>query len=647
MIARLRRAWAGWRRLGPRAGAARTAVVIRRAVRGWLRRRRLRRRPLSVSPAELARALGGRSPVAALRGALEGLPSLAAFERGLGDLADDDRAALLAHADATLAHRFDLMGSGPTDLGERIDWQRDFKSGRSWPLDHISKVVYVYWDDDSDAAVPLKLSHLEHLPVLAIAFRLTGEHRYLEELGSQLDDWIESNPVEFGINWYITLDVAIRAANLVAALALVAEQAEDEPWLERGVASLLLHACHIRGHLEWFEIRGNHYLSNVAGVVVLATVFAESEEGREWISWGARELVAEMEHQVRADGVDHEMSITYHRLVVEIFLWATQAVDALRPGSFPDWYRERLDRMLEFARDYTRPDGLAPQIGDGVDYRFLPLAGHATDDARRHLHLFQLAGRPYRPAERSAAYHEGGFYVMRAGELYAIVRCGDAGLYGLGGHAHNDLLSFELAVGEQPLVIDPGTYVYAADPRTRNRFRSTAFHSTLRVGRAEQNQLSIDPLYRLPAATRAEELAWLDHGDRVVLEGVHHGFERLDPPAMHRRRLELDGPSATLTITDTVAGGSGRELEWTFPLAGGTARADGSRVEAELERGRLTIEADGVEFSVEDGWRSPSYGVREPVPFVRARKTADNGDDMTRFRLVCSSKVDLMSRSGR
>jgi heparinase II/III-like protein len=644
MTRRLRRAVAAWRRLGFRAGTARASEVVRARASGALRRRRLARRPLRVGAAELDAALGGRSPAAALRGALDALPSLATFERGLGDLTDEDRAAILRLADDALAHRFDLLGSGPTDLGERVDWQRDFKSGRSWPLDHISKMIYVYWDDDSDAAVPLKLSHLEHLPVLAIAYRLTGERRYLDGLGEQLDDWIEHNPVEFGINWLITLDVAIRAANLVAALALAAEDAEDEPWLRRGVESLLLHGRHIRRHLEWFEIRGNHYLSNVAGVVVLSTVFAESDEGREWLAWGARELVAEMEHQVRADGVDHEMTITYHRLVVEMFLWATAVVDALRPGSFPDWYRDRLDRMLDFVRDYTRPDGLAPQIGDGVDYRFLPLAGHATDDPRSHMRVFELAGRPYRTPEHSAAYREGGFYVMRAGDLYAIVRCGDAGLYGLGGHAHNDLLSFELALGDQPLVIDPGTFVYAADPQTRNLFRSTAFHSTLRVDGAEQNELSIDPLYRLPSATYGEELVWRDDGDRVVFEGLHHGFERLEPPAVHRRRLELDGAASTLTVVDTVTAATGFELDWSFPLAGGSVRAGDGWAEAEIGAARLRIEADGVEFAVEERWVSPSYGVRERTPFVRARRAADKGEDMTGFLLTCS-KVTLMRGS--
>ena len=38
-------------------------------------------------------------------------------------------------AQEALDHIVDLLGSGPTQLGERIDWQCDFKTGFTWPID--------------------------------------------------------------------------------------------------------------------------------------------------------------------------------------------------------------------------------------------------------------------------------------------------------------------------------------------------------------------------------------------------------------------------------------------------------------------------------------------------------------------------------
>ena len=634
----LRRGFATWRRLGPVRGTSVAARLFVERLRPPLRRARLRRRPLRASRGEAARALGGRSAVEALRApVLEALPTVAAFERELDALDGQDRADLLRRADEIVAHRFDLLGSRPTDLGDPIDWQRDFKSGRAWPLVHVSEMTISY-PDASDVKVPWELSRFQHLPLLAAAHRLTGEEGYLEEVGSQLEHWIRSNPVEFGANWACTMDVAIRAANWVATLALCAEAAAGRPWLERAVGSLLLHGRFVRGHLEWGEVRGNHYLSDVVGLLPVAALFCGGREGRRWARWATGELVTEMGHQVRADGCDHEASISYHRLVCELFLCGTQAADALCPGALPDWYRERLQRMLAFVADHTRPDGLAPQVGDADSGRFLPLGDYGRADPRSHLHLFRQAGRTPPRAGGHAAYADGGYWVMRGGDLFVLVRCGDVGLAGRGGHAHNDQLSFELALGAQPLVVDPGAYVYTADPAARNLFRSTGYHSTLRVGGAEQSELRSDYLFALEDRARAEPLEWSPGEDgRALFAGRHHGFAALDPPALHERRISFDGPAGVVEIEDVVESGGAHELEWTFPLAPGASVEAGPSVVASWDSARLEIEAEGMDFAVEDGWYSPEYGVRQQVPFVRARRQGRPGRDSSSFRLLASN----------
>ncbi len=531
----------------------------------------------------------------ALRGpVLAAMPAVARF----GEKPPHD---LIERADEICAHRFELLGSGPTELGAEIDWRRDFKSGRRWPLRHASLLRLAH-GDGSDVKVPWELSRFQHLPLLAATRRESD----LAEVGGQLESWIAQNPVERGPNWASTMDVAIRASNWVAALALCAERAGDERWFGHAVGSLLQHGRFIRSNLEWSKARGNHYLADVVGLLPVAALFSGSAEGRGWAEWATGELVSELEHQVRPDGTAHEASTAYQRLVTELFLRGTEAADALGPGRRPDWYRERLARMLGFGRDYTRPDGLAPQIGDADDGRFLPLADYGADP-RDHRHLFEQ----FEPATASAAYPDGGYYILRSGEAYAIVRCGDTGRHGRGGHGHNDQLSFELALGSQALVVDPGTYVYTADPAERNRFRSTAFHSTLRIDGLEQNELRTDDLFLMADRSRAETLA----SDATSFEGRHYGF----PGATHTRRLELRGDQ--LHVRDTVESATGHELEWTFPLAPG---ADD----------KIEVRAEGLDFGPEQGWYSSSYGVRVPTTFLRARRRSSPGNDVTEIVLT-------------
>jgi hypothetical protein len=48
----------------------------------------------------------------------------------------------------------------------------------------------------------------------------------------------------------------------------------------------------------------------------------------------------------------------------------------------------------------------------------------------------------------------------------------------------------------------------------------------------------------------------------------------------------------------------------------------------------LEIAGDGLEFRVDDGWRSPSYGRRISTPFIHARKRTQPGDDVTAITLA-------------
>jgi Heparinase II/III-like protein/Heparinase II/III N-terminus len=628
----LRTGFLTWRRLGPRRGTAAAVSLASGQLHGSARRNRLQIRPLRVGPGTLARALADADPARALRErALPALPTVATWERELDALDDGARTRLLERAEQILAHRFDLLGSGLTDLGGRIDWQRDFKSGQRWPDAHISLVPSVL-GGGSDIKVPWELARCQHLPLLSAAHRVSADPRFLEELGAQLSSFIAANPVEFGAPWSCTMDVAIRAANWLAALCVAMPAAAQAPWLQPALASLLLHCRFIRGHLEWGEVRGNHYLSDVVGLLIACAPFSAGAEGQAWARWATHELEREMAHQVRSDGCDHEASIPYHRLVSELFVCGTQAADALCPGILSNGYRERLERMLEFVSDYTRPDGLAPQIGDADDGRFLPLGGYGADP-RDHRHLYTQAGRRWREGRGHASYPDGGWYVMRHGGLWAIVRCGDVGLGGVGAHAHNDQLSFELAIGEQPLVVDPGSYLYTADPYARNEFRSTSAHSTLSIGGGEQNRLRSDYLFSLPEQTRARCLRFETDGPRALFEGEHEGFRALARAVRHRRELRFDGESGIVRIVDTVLGARGETLLWSFPLAPGEARTQALRALATFARGALVIEAEGATLEVESGWLAPSYGVRVAAPVVRARRIAQSDEDVTRFTL--------------
>ena len=127
---------------------------------------------------------------------------------------------IITEADEICNHIFDLLGSEKAKLGEEIDRYLDFKSGFRWNLKtyYLWTGKYVTLDDDSDEKVPWELSKCQHFVTLGKAYWFTGNEKYAKEFGIQIDNWIDQNLLELGVNWACMMDVAIRAINWIVAV---------------------------------------------------------------------------------------------------------------------------------------------------------------------------------------------------------------------------------------------------------------------------------------------------------------------------------------------------------------------------------------------------------------------------------------------
>ena len=119
-------------------------------------------------------------------------------------------ARVLQAAEAVLARRVDMLGSGPIQLGRPIDWLVDFKTGRRWEPAFHRSIEYANLDEPSDVKVPWELSRLQWAIPAGQAYLLTGEERYAVAVRELLDEWIAGNPYGLTVNWACTMDVALR-----------------------------------------------------------------------------------------------------------------------------------------------------------------------------------------------------------------------------------------------------------------------------------------------------------------------------------------------------------------------------------------------------------------------------------------------------
>ncbi|NAS88579.1 hypothetical protein C4E24_02400 [ANME-1 cluster archaeon AG-394-G21] len=315
---------------------------------------------------------------------------------------------IIKDADEICEHVFDLLGSGKTKLGKEIDWQNDFKTNIRWDEKecYIRNPKLENLNDRSDGKVPLELSRFQHFVTLGKAYRYTKNEKYANEFIEQIKDWMGKNPVKLGINWSITMDVAIRTVNWIWGYYFFC----DSPSLLKEFKlkffkSLFLHGRHILNNLEFGLVRGNHYLSDIAGLTYLGIFFQDTQEGQKWLGKGLNALKEEMEVQVYPDGVNCEGSISYHRLVTELFLSSTFL--CIKNGiTFPEWYMNRLEKMIEFVMCYTKPDGTAPQIGDNDDGRLHILSNYGNWNRLDHRYLLSVGAVVFKRADFKDAADE-------------------------------------------------------------------------------------------------------------------------------------------------------------------------------------------------------------------------------------------------
>ena len=568
---------------------------------------------------------------------------------GLGRLCPVDEARILAAAEDALAHRVRLLGPDVAELGPRIDWLRDYRSGVAWPRRYMRDINYVNPADSSDVKVPWELSRLQWLIPAGQAFLLTRGERYAEGARAVLDDWIAENPYAQTVNWSSTMEAALRILSWTWLFRAFHDSRawSDEGFRERFLRALYLHGDFTERHIELSDVNGNHCTADAAALVFAGLFFGAGAAPARWLALGWSVLCRELPRQVYEDGVDFEASTAYHRLVAELFFLAGLYRERLGLD-VPAAYRERVTAMARFTAAYSRPDGSVPLWGDADDARALPLGGQGLND---HRYLAGLVGAawevpdlrdsvagdlsevfwllgpraaetlprssrpPATPASR--AFPTGGFFVMRNEVDHVFVDCGRIGLADRGGHGHNDCLSFEAVLDGAHLISDCGAFVYTRSFEERNRFRSTASHNTPFIDGQEINRFRPELLWDLENDARPEMRRFETGPEADVFCGAHAGYRRLAQAVTPVRTIELDHGRHALLVRDEFEGSGDHHIEIPLHLAPGVAATP-------LGTGLVDLRTAGRRFRLEwepaDAWSmsiggarvSPSYGVALP-----------------------------------
>lgn len=338
-----------------------------------------------------------------------------------------------------LDHRFNLLGSGwiknsydVESLGvegykysmnvaakslsseyKPIDWQKDYKSGYRWSEKIWYKDIRYGHLPGVDIKVPWELARMQHLPQLAI-FALADERlkeKNIIEFKNQIIDFVTNNPPRMGVNWFCTMDIGIRVANMLVSYDMFQQMDSfgilDNDFKQIFANSIYEHGIHIVNNLEYSELATtNHYLSDIAGLLFVSAYIDCSNKINQWLAFSIQEIIKEIQKQFYEDGGNFEGSTSYHRLSGELLVFSIALIYGLNDDKIkvfqhynikdwktkpkllpfdkqkltidiekskiilPQWIIDKLYKIGRFTVDITKPSCEVPQIGDNDSGRF-------------------------------------------------------------------------------------------------------------------------------------------------------------------------------------------------------------------------------------------------------------------------------------
>lgn len=370
--------------------------------------------------------------------------------------------------------RLELISCGtPTQFEGKVDWFANptYNQYKEWTW-QLSR----HWEWD----------------LLAQMYRQTGDERYARGVADFFCSWVkqavapEPMPGNETLCWR-TIEAGIRMGQTwprVLHTFIRSPHFTDDVIVD-WYKSLWEHGERLRNHYWLFNWR----IMEMNGLAQIGILYPQLKDAPEWKDFAIGRMIRELALQNFADGFQYELTTGYHQVNINNYQYLWDVMDAYGEP-IPQAFRDEMEKMHSVNVRLMMPDGVLPDINDGVWHRVSELM---QDAARLYpqrpdfLWAYTEGAEGQPPQETSLSFDYSGYYVMRSSWAQdAFWLFFDGGHLGTN-HQHEDKLSILLHAYGRLLLTEGGNYAYD-DSEMRQYALSTRSHNTIRVDGLDQNR---------------------------------------------------------------------------------------------------------------------------------------------------------------
>jgi len=437
---------------------------------------------------------------------------------------------------------------------------------------------------------------------------------------SEIEDFIEQNPINLGPNYKCSQEISLRILNWTFALYYYknSEFLTSERF-DTIVNSIYWQLHHVYHNINFSRIavRNNHAITETLMLYLSGLLFPFIPETKKWSKLGKKWFEQEIAYQIYDDGTFLQFSMNYHRVAIQLLTWGIR-LSELHKDAFSDVVYTKAKKSLAFLEASQDPvSKQLPNYGSNDGALFFKLTDDdyrvyqsQLDDLRAVLYgavrevsesqgwygLQDLKVDDKRE-EGMFSFRESGYYIFQEQDVKTFIKCGSY----KDRPAHADNLHLDIWVNGVNYLRDAGSYMYNTSKEEINFFTGTKGHNTISIN--GQNQMLKGSRFIWYHWVKEAVASLSKTTNTYLFEGQIKAFKHIGGYT-HKREIKKEINQLSWEVIDHVGLKNGDAMEQYWHL-------DESMQEF-IEITAVDAHGKVVSAIKDSAWYSSYYGVKIP-----------------------------------